>query len=755
MTKHGIGGSVRRGIAIAAIAGLIATASVATLAPAPAAAIVGSDFDPGSIISDQVFFDSTSMNEASVQAFLDRMAPNCAAANGYACLKNFTMDTYSRPSAGAGHCAPYTGAANERASRIIVKAAVACGINPKVLLVMLQKEQSLVTRSSPTASSYRAAMGYGCPDTAPCASEFYGFYNQVYKAAWQLRQYTLKPSSWRYRIGAVAVQYHPNVLCGAPVITIKNQATANLYNYTPYQPNPSALANLRGVGDACGSYGNRNFWVYFNDWFGSTGTIGYTQIDAAHARWGGAGGVLGAAVGSPNPITASGGGLVQGYQNGAIAWSQSRGAFVITGDIRTYFGSTGGITGPLGWPASDPIAIAAGGGGTVQSFAGGAVTSSPQGGTTSITGGMRTFYNTVGGIGGALGWPSGQQTCSGSWCSQAFLGGTAYATSRGTGSYLTPALNTAYVAEGGIQGALGVPMTNPIPFANNGGGFVQGFATGALAGPTAGPFIPLTGVVRTAYNEAGGVVGQLGWPTAKGTCVGGVCTLPLQKGTVYWSAAKGTRVSGGAIGPVYTALGGLSSPAGWPVTGLIASSADGGGTIQGFENAAMTASAAGVFTLSGGIRNAYNAAGGVGGPLGWPSSDVTCAGDICRQSFQRGIIFWSAATGGRATYGAIAAAYDALGGPASALGWPVTGRISFTQNGGGQVQGFDHAAMANSAAGAFSISGGVRTFYNARGGVTGTLGWPTGAMSCTGEMCTQPFQGGTVAYSPSTGGSIQ
>jgi len=50
---------------------------------------------------------------------------------------------------------------------------------------------------------------------------------------------------------------------------LQNQATAGLYNYTPYQPNQAALNNLYGSGDACSAYGNRNFWRIYIDWFGS------------------------------------------------------------------------------------------------------------------------------------------------------------------------------------------------------------------------------------------------------------------------------------------------------------------------------------------------------------------------------------------------------------------------------------------------------------------------------------------------------
>ncbi|MDQ0574690.1 hypothetical protein [Agromyces albus] len=247
---------------------LVATVLAVFGADRSAKALSAADWDPGHIISDSVFFNASTMNESQVQAFLNAQVPNCVAANGYPCLKNYSVSTWSRPSAGPGHCAAYTGAENEPAARIIVKVAQACGINPQVLLVTLQKERSLITDTSPTAGDYQVSMGYGCPDTAPCNAEFYGFYNQVYKAAWQFRQYTNFPDR-RFKIGPVSIGFHPNTACGATTVSIRNQATANLYNYTPYQPNAAALANLNGSGNSCSSYGNRNFWVFFHNWFGS------------------------------------------------------------------------------------------------------------------------------------------------------------------------------------------------------------------------------------------------------------------------------------------------------------------------------------------------------------------------------------------------------------------------------------------------------------------------------------------------------
>src|SRR5690606_31566027 len=143
-------------------------------------------------------------------------------------------------------CGAYAGADDESAARIIFKVARACGINPRVILVTLQKEQGLVTSTKPSATAYRAAMGHGCPDTAACDSRYYGFFNQVYGAAWQFKRYANPPGTsqhftWYAPGKTWNILYHPNRDCGTKAVYIENQATANLYYYTPYQPNAAAL----------------------------------------------------------------------------------------------------------------------------------------------------------------------------------------------------------------------------------------------------------------------------------------------------------------------------------------------------------------------------------------------------------------------------------------------------------------------------------------------------------------------------------
>lgn len=237
-------------------------------------AVVASEFKAGNIIDNSIFFNKNTMNTGDIQNFLNAKVTNCQA--GYTCLKNYSQ-TFNSVAADA-YCAGIIGG-NKSAADIIFNVAQACGVNPQSLIVLLQKEQSLVTDTWPTTSQYTIATGYGCPDTAGCDEQYYGFFNQVYHAARQFKRYVQQPQLFNYAVGRTSyVQYNPNAACGGTNVTMFNGATAALYNYTPYQPNSAALANLYGLGDGCSAYGNRNFWRLFNDWFGSTHGDGYNIV---------------------------------------------------------------------------------------------------------------------------------------------------------------------------------------------------------------------------------------------------------------------------------------------------------------------------------------------------------------------------------------------------------------------------------------------------------------------------------------------
>ncbi|WP_052226559.1 hypothetical protein [Microbacterium mangrovi] len=264
----------------ALLAVVLAVVGLLTPAVAPAAHAADlSKFDAGNIISDAVFFHKDAMTQAQIQSFLNAKVPTCK--TGYTCLKSYRTPTGTYKPENVTPtsllCTGYTGLPSETAAAIIYKVAQACGINPKVLIVMLQKEQGLVTSTAPSTYAFQHAMGNNCPDTTGCTGSG-GFFSQVYLAARQLKRYANPPGTsqdftW-FPVGGISyIQYNTKTSCGSKRVIIANQATADLYYYTPYVPNAAALAagnNGYGTGDTCSSYGNRNFYNFFTDWFGST-----------------------------------------------------------------------------------------------------------------------------------------------------------------------------------------------------------------------------------------------------------------------------------------------------------------------------------------------------------------------------------------------------------------------------------------------------------------------------------------------------
>ena len=265
-------------------------------------ALSGGDFQAGRIIDDIVFTNKNSMSVQQIQNFLNAEVPICdrnhigfTGASGTAynppwtCLKEYNENPYTlQNNIGKFNAdgSPYQVPGGQSAAQIIWNAGQQYNINPQVILATLQKESGIVTDNWAASWQYKTAMGYACPDSGPnntanCSSQYYGFYNQVTSAAWQFNQYMSNPSAYNFQGNVTRyIQFSPDTTCGGSNIFIKNSSTAALYNYTPYQPNTGSLNGLSdtspGGAATCGAYGNRNFWWYFNEWFGNTLAANYT-----------------------------------------------------------------------------------------------------------------------------------------------------------------------------------------------------------------------------------------------------------------------------------------------------------------------------------------------------------------------------------------------------------------------------------------------------------------------------------------------
>jgi hypothetical protein len=159
-----------------------------------------------------------------------------------------------------------TGGAGLDAAAVIARVSVACGVNPRVMLVTLQKESRLLNRTDPTPGSYAAAWGWHCPDTGPggtanCDPAYAGLVNQAYGMAKQWSRYRTDPDKYTYRAGQTA-----NILfnvaesgCGvhpSPSPT-RRRRPVQLH---PVPAEPGVPRRLPRDGDQCSSYGNRNFF---------------------------------------------------------------------------------------------------------------------------------------------------------------------------------------------------------------------------------------------------------------------------------------------------------------------------------------------------------------------------------------------------------------------------------------------------------------------------------------------------------------
>ena len=242
-------------------------------------------FDPGNIMSDFVMGNKNTMTEAQINDFLHSKNP---------CNRAYDDEVRYYESQGYHYsikdnrvlCMADDTFNGKSIAKIIWQAAQDYSINPQVLIVLLEKEQSLVTDPWPNDRQYAKATGFGCPDTSSgCDPAYSGLETQIRKAASLFRE--VLDGGWSNYPAYTTqfIYYNPSASCGGSNIYIQNRATSALYRYTPYQPNSAALAAGTGTGDSCSSYGNRNFYNLFTEWFGDAKTVIQSNVDIPNGTY--------------------------------------------------------------------------------------------------------------------------------------------------------------------------------------------------------------------------------------------------------------------------------------------------------------------------------------------------------------------------------------------------------------------------------------------------------------------------------------
>jgi hypothetical protein len=178
----------------------------------PFFALASASFNQNYILSDEDLLDADSMTLGEIQTFLE---------NGtLATYRTIDIDNATRT-----------------AAEIIYRAARHNGVSARVILVMLQKEQSLVLDGAPSQDQLDWAMGYAvcddCSHEDPDIQRFRGFAKQVNSATLQLTDgYMADLTS----LGKTVMGFAPgeSSMIDDTVVIPANNATAALYTYTPH-----------------------------------------------------------------------------------------------------------------------------------------------------------------------------------------------------------------------------------------------------------------------------------------------------------------------------------------------------------------------------------------------------------------------------------------------------------------------------------------------------------------------------------------
>ena len=638
-----------------------------------ASAVDLSQFKAGNIMSDVVMRNYNSMSESDIQAFLKAKGScNVSLSEWRSKLAGSPVGNYSEVYPpytwhvvnGKFVCLADENINGESAAHIIYQAAQDYHINPQVLIVLLQKEQGLITDGLPNSFQYRSATGYGCPDTAKCSSTYYGFKNQVRNAASLFN--TVLSGGWtNYPVGWNEIRYSPNAACGSSRVYVENLATSALYRYTPYQPNAGALAAGTGTA-ACGAYGNRNFYIYFSDWFGSTQVaksnvrdllqlgskvseqvaleednsikvtqyqygvkfgndyIGYFSTkNAVFNKWKQNRSLIG------NPISsweynAETGIEWQYFANGAIVGSDTKGWFISMGKSRRVWQDHNFEFGDLGWPTSD-ILTNTQTGISFQYYENGAIVGNDTKGWFVSMGKSREVWQRNGFESGVLGFPTSDFQ-ENKWTGikwQDYEGGKIVGNDEKGWFVSVGKSREVWQKYDGVKGILGWPTSDLQKNATSGIEW-QDYEGGKIVGNDKKGWFISMGKSREVWVRNNWEFGILGFPTSdfyenKET---GIKWQDYEGGKIVGNDEKGWFISAGKSREVWQRNGFELGILGFPTSDFQRNAASGmewqdyeGGKIIGNDQM-------GWFISYGKIREKWVESGWEFGKYGWPQSDV-------------------------------------------------------------------------------------------------------------------------------------
>jgi hypothetical protein len=259
------------------------------------------------------------------------------------------------------------------------------------------------------------------------------------------------------------------------------------------------------------------------------------------------------------------------------------------------------------------------------------------------------------------------------------------------------------------------------------------------------------GAIGHYWASVGGPSSHLGSCVTSEAPVPGGVAQKFSRGSVYWSPATGARSVRGDIARVYDAVGASSSRLRLPTTSERATPRR-HGAYNHFQGGSLYWSpTTGTHLIAGAIFSKWGAQGWENGSLGFPtSSEAPTARPGAFSNFQGGSIYWSPTTGPRTVRGAIRTTWLAQGGVGGALGFPTTDELSTPGRTGAYTHFQGGSVYWSPTTGAHSVVGAIRARWAALGWEGSALGFPTSSEYAAPTGRAVNFENGKITWNAGT-----
>ncbi len=161
----------------------------------------------------------------------------------------------------------------------------------------------------------------------------------------------------------------------------------------------------------------------------------------------------------------------------------------------------------------------------------------------------------------------------------------------------------------------------------------------------------------------------MGYPIGDVTGTPGGVYQRFERGVAYWSGATGAHFVSGDIFGAFGRYGWQGGFLGFPTSDEVPGK---GGAYQRFAGGVIYRGPGGAHPVWGDLLSAYGRNGWQDGSMGYPIGDVTGTPGGVYQRFERGVAYWSGATGAHFVTGRFLGRYGADGWQGGARGFPKT-----------------------------------------------------------------------------------